>query len=52
MMALGVLFFCGSLYLRASGIEFLPGPLTPAGGIVLMLGWVLLFSGLIGRKPG
>lgn len=50
MMALGVLFFSGTLYLRAAGLDLLPGPLTPAGGIVLMSGWVLLIMGLL-RSP-
>jgi uncharacterized membrane protein YgdD (TMEM256/DUF423 family) len=52
MMVLGVLLFSGSLYLRAVGLEIVPGPLTPAGGIILMLGWALLIVDLIGRKAG
>jgi len=52
MMALGVLLFSGSLYLRAAGIEFLPGPLTPAGGFILMLGWALLIISLIRHNSG
>jgi len=52
MMVLGVLLFSGSLYLRAVGLELLPGPLTPAGGIILMLGWALLIVGVISRKAG
>jgi uncharacterized membrane protein YgdD (TMEM256/DUF423 family) len=52
MMALGVLLFSGSLYLRAIGLELLPGPLTPAGGFILMAGWALLMVGLISRKTG
>ena len=52
MMAVGVLLFSGSLYLRATGFEFLPGPVTPAGGIILMLGWALLFIGLIRIPSG
>jgi uncharacterized membrane protein YgdD (TMEM256/DUF423 family) len=46
ILALGILFFCGSLYLRSSsalsGIEFSwLGPIAPVGGILLMAGWVL-----------
>jgi len=43
LMAAGVFLFSGSLYLRAIGLEFLPGPLTPLGGVLLMLSWVMLF---------
>ena len=43
LMATGVFLFSGSLYLRAIGLEFLPGPLTPLGGVLLMLSWVMLF---------
>lgn len=43
LMAAGVFLFSGSLYLRAIGLEFLPGPLTPFGGVLLMLSWVMLF---------
>ncbi len=43
LMASGVFLFSGSLYLRAIGFEFLPGPLTPFGGVLLMLSWVMLF---------
>ena len=44
LMAVGVLMFSGSLYLRAAGHEFLPGPVTPLGGLVIMLGWGMLFT--------
>jgi len=52
VMAFGVLLFSGSLYLRATGLDLLPGPLTPAGGIILMLGWALLIIGLIRNNSG
>lgn len=42
VMALGVLMFSGSLYLRAAGYGFLPGFLTPGGGFVLMAAWIWL----------
>jgi uncharacterized membrane protein YgdD (TMEM256/DUF423 family) len=46
LLALGILFFCGSLYLRSSsaltGMEFAwLGPVAPVGGILFMAGWVL-----------
>ncbi len=35
----GIIFFCGSLYVKAfSGA--LHAPLAPAGGMLLMLGWL------------
>ena len=44
---LGVLLFCGSLY----GLAFagLRAPLAPAGGVLLMLGWVLLAGSAVRR---
>ena len=50
LMAVGVLMFSGSLYLRAAGHEFLPGPVTPLGGLVIMLGWVMLFMAVAIEK--
>ncbi len=46
MLALGILFFSGSLYLRSSspltGIDFAwLGPIAPTGGILFVAGWVL-----------
>ncbi|MBY0406330.1 MAG: DUF423 domain-containing protein, partial [Rickettsiales bacterium] len=39
--AAGVVLFCGSLY--AKGFALLgAAPLAPAGGMLLMLGWLLL----------
>jgi uncharacterized membrane protein YgdD (TMEM256/DUF423 family) len=45
-IALGTLFFSGSLYLRSStpvtGVDFSwLGPVAPMGGLFLILGWVL-----------
>ena len=39
--ALGLLLFCGTIYLGALGGPHL-GPLAPVGGTLLMLGWGLL----------
>ncbi len=41
VMMLGVLFFCGSLYLRAGGFAVVPGMVTPLGGLFLMAGWLV-----------
>lgn len=41
--ALGVLLFSGSLYVMAlSGVRWL-GAVTPLGGLLLLIGWALLF---------
>ncbi len=40
--ALGILVFCGSLYLLSfSGLRWL-GAITPLGGLAFMLGWACL----------
>jgi uncharacterized membrane protein YgdD (TMEM256/DUF423 family) len=49
---LGLLLFCGSIYLGdLAGIRI--GPTAPAGGLLLMLGWLLLAASAIagGRAP-
>ena len=40
-LALGVLLFCGAVYAVALGGLSL-GPVAPAGGMLMMLGWALL----------
>ncbi len=48
---LGLLLFCGTIYLGALGGPHL-GPLAPVGGTLLMLGWGLLgVSALRVREP-
>jgi len=47
---LGVLFFSGSLY----GLAIWPqlawlGPVTPIGGLLLVVGWLLLFAKVINK---
>ncbi len=37
---LGVLLFSGSLYLLAMGAPSFFGPITPVGGVLMMLGWI------------
>jgi len=50
IMAFGVLLFSGSLYLRAAGFDYLPGPVTPFGGGLIMLAWLLLIMILIRKN--
>jgi uncharacterized membrane protein YgdD (TMEM256/DUF423 family) len=38
----GVVFFSGSLYWLALGGPKFLGPITPLGGVALLLGWALL----------
>jgi uncharacterized membrane protein YgdD (TMEM256/DUF423 family) len=38
----GVVFFSGSLYCLALGGPKILGPVTPLGGVALLLGWALL----------
>jgi len=48
----GMALFCGSLYLRGIGVADMMGPAAPAGGFLLMAGWLALgWAGLgISRK--
>ncbi len=41
-MALGTILFCGSLYAMALGSTDAVGLVTPIGGGLLLLGWLLL----------
>jgi len=44
--AVGVLLFCGSVYAgELAGVRI--GPTAPAGGILLMIGWLLLAASAI-----
>lgn len=52
---IGVLFFSGSIYLLAtqsiSGINFkFLGPITPIGGLFLIIAWIVLFLSIIRQK--
>jgi len=52
---LGVLFFSGSIYLLATnGITNLKtkflGPVTPVGGLLLILAWGYLFYAILSKK--
>ncbi|MFN8291876.1 MAG: DUF423 domain-containing protein [Chitinophagaceae bacterium] len=52
----GILFFSGSLYLLTflkinnSGMTRVIGPVTPAGGILFIAGWLLLLAAVMNKK--
>ncbi|WNM19886.1 DUF423 domain-containing protein [Flavobacterium capsici] len=54
-ISFGVLFFSGSIYLLATGellgleLKFL-GPITPIGGLFLIVGWSYYFLNFIKKK--
>ena len=55
LVVIGILFFSGSIYLLStmsiSNINFKPiGFMTPIGGLLLILGWSLLFLHFIKKK--
>ncbi|MES2712170.1 MAG: DUF423 domain-containing protein [Pseudomonadota bacterium] len=46
--AIGLVLFCGAVYAaNLAGIRL--GPVAPAGGIALMLGWAMLFLAAVKR---
>lgn len=55
MVLLGLLFFSGSIYLLATNdlfsinVKFL-GPITPIGGLLLILAWGILFLNIFKRN--
>lgn len=47
LFAIGTIIFSGSLYiLIASGVRWW-GAITPIGGVILLMGWLLLFLGSV-----
>jgi uncharacterized membrane protein YgdD (TMEM256/DUF423 family) len=42
LLQLGIVIFCGSLYAMALGAPRWFGAITPIGGLVFILGWLLL----------
>lgn len=53
---IGVLFFSGSIYLLATadvtGIDFKPfGFITPIGGLLMIIGWMLVFIDFFKKRP-
>lgn len=49
---LGVLLFSGSIYgLALGGPGAVLGPITPVGGLLLIVGWALVAAGALRRRP-
>ncbi len=51
ILAVGTALFSGSLYLRAAGLDWFPVYLAPAGGLLLMAGWLWLLLALLRKNP-
>lgn len=49
---IGVVIFSGSLYWLALGGPRWLGPVTPFGGVALMLGWLFVILAAFGRAEG
>jgi uncharacterized membrane protein YgdD (TMEM256/DUF423 family) len=49
----GVVFFSGSIYVLSTGGPRFLGPVTPLGGLLLLIGWLLaLFHGMRQKNGG
>ena len=42
LIQVGILFFCGSLYLMALGLPRVLGAITPIGGALMIAAWLVL----------
>ena len=42
LIQIGILFFCGSLYIMAFGLPRILGAITPIGGALMIAGWLSL----------
>ncbi|MCT6881090.1 MULTISPECIES: DUF423 domain-containing protein [Snodgrassella] len=42
LLQLGLIIFCGSLYLMALGLPRWLGAITPVGGVTMIIGWLTL----------
>jgi uncharacterized membrane protein YgdD (TMEM256/DUF423 family) len=42
LLQLGIIFFCGSLYVMALGLPSILGAITPIGGALMIAGWLIL----------
>lgn len=42
LIQIGILFFCGSLYIMALGLPRILGAITPIGGALMIAGWLVL----------
>ena len=46
----GLLFFCGAIYVRVFGGGIAASNVAPFGGVMLMVGWVMLFVAAFRRR--
>lgn len=49
LFLVGVLIFCGTIYALAFGAPRILGAVTPAGGLSLIIGWLLLAAAALRR---
>lgn len=42
LIQIGIVFFCGSLYVMALGLPRILGAITPIGGALMIAGWLVL----------
>jgi uncharacterized membrane protein YgdD (TMEM256/DUF423 family) len=47
LIAVGIVFFSGSLYMLALTSNKMFGPITPLGGVFFIIGWVLMFVSIV-----
>lgn len=54
LVSVGVIFFSGSIYLLATnaveGFNKIVGPITPVGGLLLIIGWLVLLVDFLRKK--
>ncbi|HSD14157.1 MAG TPA: DUF423 domain-containing protein [Flavobacterium sp.] len=55
LVAVGVVMFSGSIYLLSTASVTsinakIIGPITPLGGLLMILGWIVLFAKIKGKK--
>lgn len=48
--SVGILFFCGSLYILSFTGIGIWGAVTPVGGVLFILGWVFLILGILDER--
>jgi uncharacterized membrane protein YgdD (TMEM256/DUF423 family) len=52
LLLAGIVLFCGSLYLLAFGAPHALGIVTPAGGLLLIAGWILYAAAMWRARAG
>ena len=50
LFAVGIVLFCGSLYVLALGAPRWTGAITPAGGVAFIAGWMALGASVFGIR--